>query len=101
VTGRSQRVLLAATLAGLLRRTSALGPDRARLLTRRDRLRALPLVHPRNRREPSRKILPPHPIAPSIRPTLNKPTANAIRAKLQINRQLRPGLCLIKFVHTA
>ncbi len=80
VTGRSQRVLLAATLAGLLRRTSPLGPDRARLLKRRDRLRALPLVHPRNRRQPSRKILSLHRIAPSIRPTLNKPTANAIRA---------------------
>jgi hypothetical protein len=46
VTGRSQRVLLAATLAGLLRRTSPLGPDRARLLKRRDRLRALPLFIP-------------------------------------------------------
>src|SRR5271163_475563 len=80
VTGRSQRVLLAATLAGLLRRTSPLGPDRARLPKRRDRLRALPLVHPPNRRQPSRKILSLHRIAPSIRPTLNKPTANAIRA---------------------
>src|SRR6202042_152009 len=80
VTGRSQRVLLAATLAGLLRSTPPPGPDRARLLKRRDRLRALPLVHPRNRRQPSRKILSLHRIAPSIRPTLNKPTANAIRA---------------------
>ena len=88
VPGRSQRVLLAATLAGLLRRTSPLGPDRARLLKRRDRLRALPLVHPRNRRQPSRKILSLHRIAPSIRPTLNKPTANAIRARLP--KALRP-----------
>src|SRR6202035_2502286 len=86
VTGRSQRVLLAATLAGLLRRTSLLGPDRARLLKRRDRLRALPLVHPRNRRQPSRKILSLHRIAPSIRPTLNKPTANAIRADIFFTR---------------
>ena len=81
--GRSQHVLLAAMLALLLRRSSP-GPDRARLLKRRDRLRALPLVHPRNRRQPSRKILSLHRIAPSIRPTLNKPTANAIRA----NREL-------------
>ena len=87
VTGRSQRVLLAATLAGLLRRTS-LGPDCARLLKRRDRLRALPLVHPRNRRQPSRKFLSLHRIAPSIRPTLNKPTANAIRAR-GFNRRMR------------
>ena len=96
VTGRSQRVLLAATLAGLLRRTSPLGPDRARLLKRRDRLRALPLVHPRNRRQPSRKILSLHRIAPSIRPTLNKPTANAIRAKkfswYLSSRRLRGGV---------
>src|SRR5580700_2303709 len=80
--GRSQRVLLAAMLALLLRRSSPLGPDRARLLKRRDRLRALPLVQPRNRRQPSRKILTLHRIAPSIRPTLNKPTANAIRADI-------------------
>src|ERR1700734_4492559 len=78
---RSKRVLPPAALAGLLRRTSPLGPDRARLLKRRDRLRALPLVHPRNRRQPSRKILTLHRIAPSIRSTLNKPTANAIRAR--------------------
>src|ERR1700734_557528 len=90
VTGRSQRVLLAATLAGLLRRTSALGPDRARLLKRRDRLRALPLVHPRNRRQPSRKILTLHRIAPAIRPTLNKPTANAIRAINEYKGRFRP-----------
>src|SRR5580704_9395454 len=80
--GRSQRVLLAAMLALLLRRSSPLGPDRARLLKRRDRLRALPLVHPRNRRQPSRKILSLHRIAPSIRPSLTKSTGIAISAKL-------------------
>jgi hypothetical protein len=79
--GRSQRVLLAAALAAPLCRTSSLGPDRARLLKRRDRLRAMPLVHSQNRLQPSGKIPSLHRIAPSIRSTLNKPTPNAIRAK--------------------
>ncbi len=61
-------------------------PNHARLLKRRHRLPPLALAHPRNRRQPSRKILSLHRIAPSIRPILNKSTANAIRAKLSSYR---------------
>src|ERR1700728_4577989 len=46
--GRSERVLLAAALAALLRRSSRLVPSHARLLRRRHRLPALALAHPRN-----------------------------------------------------
>ena len=78
--GRSQRVLLAAAFAALLHRTSRRAPNHARLLKRRHRLPPLALAHPPNRRQPSRKILSLDKIAPSIRPILNKSTANAIRA---------------------
>jgi hypothetical protein len=42
-------------------------------------------THSRNRRQPSRKILSLHRIAPSIRSSLTKSTANAIRAKFPLH----------------
>ena len=78
--GRSERVLLAAALAALLGGSCSRAPNHARLLKRNHRLPALVLAHPRNRRQPSRKIFNLHRIALPIRTTLTKSTTNAIRA---------------------
>jgi hypothetical protein len=80
--GRSERVPLTAALAAFLRRSARRAPNHARRLKRRLRLRALALAHPRNRRQPSRKILSSHRTAPSIRTILNQSTLNAIRAEM-------------------
>src|SRR6202042_407023 len=78
--GRSERVLMAAGLAALLGGSCSRAPTHARLLKRTHRLPALVLAHPRNRRQPSRKIFNLHRIALPIRTTLTKSTTNAIRA---------------------
>ena len=80
--GRSERVLLAPALAALLGGSCSRAPNHARLLKRNHRLPALVLAHPRNRRQPSRKIFNLHRIALPIRTTLTKSTTNAIRALL-------------------
>src|ERR1700723_4077561 len=77
--GRSERVLLPAALAAPLGGSCSRAPNHARLLKRNHRLPALVLAHPRNRRQPSRKIFNLHRIALPIRTTLTKSTTNAIR----------------------
>lgn len=72
MAGRSQRVLPAAMPASLLPLRFRLRRNRARLFKRRNRLPALHLVHPRSRRQPCRKILSLHRIAPSIRTILKQ-----------------------------
>jgi hypothetical protein len=89
--GRSERVLLAAALAALLGGSCSRAPNHARLLKRNHRLPALVLAHPRNRRQPSRKIFNLHRIALPIRTTLTKSTTNAIRANLSALMALAQG----------
>jgi hypothetical protein len=90
--GRSERVSLTAALAAFLRRSARRAPNHARRLKRRLRLRALALAHPRNRRQPSRKILSSHRTAPSIRTILNQSTLNAIRAETIFTKNRTYGM---------
>ena len=90
--GRSERVLMAAALAALLGGSCSRAPNHARLLKRNHRLPALVLAHPRNRRQPSRKIFNLHRIALPIRTTLTKSTTNAIRAQLSALIALSVGM---------
>src|SRR6202044_58832 len=93
--GRSERVLLAAALAALLGGSCSRAPNHARLLKRNHRLPALVLAHPRNRRQPSRKIFNLHRIALPIRTTLTKSTTNAIRADKLFPKFRICAICLL------